>query len=215
MTILHPGQQLLPGQSRHSNNKLYTFIMQEDGNAVLYDRNSKPLWSTNTGGLITPRDFTMQTDGNLVLYSTDGTAQWASNTSGNPGAFFNIQDDGNLVVYRAGSKTETADNALWAAGSNDPSNLGSPSQPVAAPPPQAKVPHEPPPPHLHGPALPPSIGVPLHPPSGPAAPPAPAKFPPEPPLRGPFEGGPGPAHLPLPSVRPVPQSSGLDNGEAR
>lgn len=25
----------------------------------------------------------------------------------------------NLVVYRAGSQTETADNALWASGSND------------------------------------------------------------------------------------------------
>jgi len=101
--------------------------MQQDGNAVLYDRHSQPLWSTKTGGLIKPRDFTMQTDGNLVLYSTDGKAHWASNTYNNPGAFFNIQDDGNLVVYRAGSQTETANNALWAAGSNDPQNLGSPS----------------------------------------------------------------------------------------
>jgi hypothetical protein len=174
MTILHPGQKLLPGQSLQSANKLHTFIMQQDGNAVLYDRNSKPLWSTNTEG-ITPRDFIMQTDGNLVLYSTDGTAQWASNTSGNPGAFFNIQDDGNLVVYRVGSQTETADNALWAAGSNDPSNLGSPSQPVAAPPVPAKSRG----PFLGGPgpARPPGIGV-------PGAPPAPAKFPPEPPLGG-------------------------------
>jgi hypothetical protein len=126
MTTLFPGQQLLPGQSLQSDNKLHTFIMQQDGNAVLYDRNSNSLWSTNTGGLITPRDFIMQPDGNLVLYSTDGQARWASNTYGNPGAFFNIQDDGNLVVYRAGSQTETPDNALWAAGSNDPWNLGGP-----------------------------------------------------------------------------------------
>ena len=125
MTTLSSGQQLLPGQSLQSNNKLHTFIMQQDGNAVLYDRNSKPLWSTNTGGLITPRAFIMQTDGNLVLYSTDGAAHWASNTYNNPGAFFDIQDDGNLVVYRAGSTTETPDNALWAAGSNDPWNLPS------------------------------------------------------------------------------------------
>jgi Transglycosylase SLT domain len=97
--------------------------MQQDGNAVLYDRNAKCLWSTNTGGLITPRSFVMQNDGNLVLYSTDDAAHWASNTYGNPGAFFDIQDDGNLVVYRAGSQTETPDNALWAAGSNDPWNL--------------------------------------------------------------------------------------------
>jgi Cysteine-rich secretory protein family len=130
MTTLFPGQQLLPGQSLQSDNALHTFIMQQDGNVVLYDRNSKPLWSTNTGGLITPRAFIMQTDGNLVLYSTDGAAHWASNTYGNPGAFFNIQDDGNLVVYRAGSQTETPDNALWAAGSNDPWNLGGQVQEI-------------------------------------------------------------------------------------
>jgi hypothetical protein len=126
MTILHPGQQLRPGQSLQSNNKLYTFTMQQDGNAVLYDRNSKPLWSTNTEGLVKPRDFIMQTDGNLVLYSTDGTAPWASNTSGNPGAFFNIQDDGNLVVYRAGSQSETPNNALWARTSK----VGTPTGPA-------------------------------------------------------------------------------------
>jgi hypothetical protein len=188
MSILHPGQKLLPGQSLQSNNKLHTFIMQKDGNAVLYDRNSKPLWSTNTGGLITPRDFTMQTDGNLVLYSTDGRAHWASNTSGNPGAFFNIQDDGNLVVYRVGSQTETADNALWAAGSNDPHRLPFPGGP--------------------GPARPPSVGV-------PAAPPAPAKFPPEPPHVLPFPEGPGPAHLPLPSVHPVPLTNPPLTGKAQ
>ena len=79
MTTLFPGQQLLPGQSLQSDNKLHTFIMQQDGNAVLYDRNSNSLWSTNTGGLITPRDFIMQPDGNLALYSTDGQARWASN----------------------------------------------------------------------------------------------------------------------------------------
>jgi len=62
-----------------------------------------------------------------VLYSTDGQPHWASNTSNNPGAFLDVQDDGNLVVYRAGSQSETANNALWAAGSNDPWNLGPPS----------------------------------------------------------------------------------------
>ncbi|BAY09012.1 CAP domain-containing protein [Calothrix sp. NIES-2098] len=118
MTTLFPGQSLYPGQSLQSNNSLHTFIMQSDGNVVLYDRNSQPLWATNTWG-IQPRELIMQTDGNLVLYDTSGSPRWASNTWNNPGAFFNIQDDGNLVVYRAGSQTETADNALWASGSND------------------------------------------------------------------------------------------------
>lgn len=125
MTTLFPGQSLHPGQSLESNNKLNTLIMQTDGNVVLYGNRSNPLWATNTGGLITPREFIMQTDGNLVLYSTDGRPRWASLTWNNPGAFLNVQDDGNLVVYRAGSQTETADNALWGAGSkNQPSSPG-------------------------------------------------------------------------------------------
>lgn len=124
MTTLFPGQQLLPGQSLQSDNGLNTLIMQNDGNVVLYFNGSTPLWSTNTGGLITSRDFIMQTDGNLVLYSTDGQPRWASGTWGNPGAFCDIQDDGNLVVYQAGSQSETANNALWASGTSDPGTVG-------------------------------------------------------------------------------------------
>jgi hypothetical protein len=90
--------------------------MQSDGNVVLRDSESKPLWRTGTGGgWIDPRDFIMQTDGNLVLYDTSGQQSWASKTQGNPGAFLNMQNDGNVVVYRAGSTTETGNNALWAS----------------------------------------------------------------------------------------------------
>lgn len=118
MATLFPGQSLHPGQQLQSDNKRFVLTMQTDGNVVLYDANGHPLWATNTSRGATPREFVMQTDGNLVLYSTDGVPRWASNTSKNPGAFLNVQDDGNLVVYRTGSRTETADNALWAAGSN-------------------------------------------------------------------------------------------------
>jgi hypothetical protein len=121
MSTLFPGQSLLPGQSLQSDNRLYTLMMQSDGNVVLRDSESKPLWRTGTGGgQFDPRDFIMQTDGNLVLYDTSGRWHWASKTQGNPGAFLNVQNDGNLVVYRAGSATETANNALWAAGTNVP-----------------------------------------------------------------------------------------------
>lgn len=127
MGTLFSGQALHPGQSLQSANKLHTLILQSDGNVVLYDRNSHAIWATNTGRLINPREFIMQTDGNLVLYDTSGSPKWASNTWNNPGAFLNVQDDGNLVVYRAGSQTETANNALWASGSND---IGSPGKPT-------------------------------------------------------------------------------------
>src|ERR1700730_5054136 len=129
MATLFPGQALAPGQSMQSDNKLHTLVMQPDGNVVLYNQRSQAIWATNTGGLITPGKFTMQTDGNLVLYDSNGKPRWASNTYNNPGAFLNVQDDGNLVVYRAGSQTETADNALWASGSNDIPGPGSPPSP--------------------------------------------------------------------------------------
>jgi len=128
MATLFSGQCLQPGQGLRSNNQLYTLMMQTDGNVVLYNQQSQPLWATNTGGLITPRDFAMQTDGNLVLYDTNGVPMWASNTSHQPGAFLNIQDDGNLVVYRSGAQAETVDNALWAAGSNA---MPGPADPIA------------------------------------------------------------------------------------
>jgi uncharacterized protein YkwD len=124
MATLHSGQCLQPGESLQSDIQLHTLIMQTDGNVVLYNQHSQPLWSTDTGGLITPGHFAMQADGNLVLYAVDGSAKWSSNTYGNPGAFLRIQDDGNLVVYRSGAQTETADNALWAAASNDWANQG-------------------------------------------------------------------------------------------
>ena len=78
MATLFPGQSLLPGQTLQSDNRLYTLTLQPDGNVVLRDSESKPLWRTNTGGgLIHPRDFIMQTDGDLVLYDTSGQQGWA------------------------------------------------------------------------------------------------------------------------------------------
>ena len=131
MATLFPGKSLHPEQSLQSDNKQYKLILQSDGNVVLYNQQSQAIWATNTKGLIQPREFIMQTDGNLVLYDTNGKPKWASNTDNNPGAFLNVQNDGNLVVYRAGSQTETANNALWASGSNDRPS-GSPSDEIQA-----------------------------------------------------------------------------------
>jgi uncharacterized protein YkwD len=118
MATLFSNTCLQPGQSIQSNNKLHTLVLQTDGNVILYNNQNKALWTTNTAG-VQPRDLFMQPDGDLVLYDTSGTSRWCSQTSNNPGAFLNIQDDGNLVIYRVGSQTETAENALWATGSND------------------------------------------------------------------------------------------------
>ena len=50
--------------------------MQPDGNLVLYDANTSPLWATSTtghGGAY----FALQLDGNLVVYSPDNRPLWA------------------------------------------------------------------------------------------------------------------------------------------
>ncbi len=121
MATLFSGQSLTPGQTLQSDYGVYTLTMQSDGNVVLRNNASTPLWRTGTGGnQFVPRDFIMQTNGNLVLYDTSGQPHWESNTAGNPGAFLNVQADGNLVVYRVGSTTQTANNALWASGTNVP-----------------------------------------------------------------------------------------------
>jgi hypothetical protein len=97
---LRPEERLVANnnESRTSNNGLYTFIMQGDGNLVLY-KSGTPLWSSGTNGVAV--DFCiMQSDGNLVLYGFSNNAVWASGTDGQPGSFLVVQDDGNVVIYR-------------------------------------------------------------------------------------------------------------------
>ncbi len=56
-----------------------TFIMQTDGNLVLYAGTVSPLWSTGTW-TSSGAYLKMQDDCNLVLYSASGSVLWASNT---------------------------------------------------------------------------------------------------------------------------------------
>ncbi|HEY2370323.1 MAG TPA: lectin, partial [Polyangiaceae bacterium] len=58
----------------------HTLAMQGDGNLVLYDAASKPVWASNTSGHV-GATLAVQNDGNLVVYQA-GTPLWASNTSG-------------------------------------------------------------------------------------------------------------------------------------
>lgn len=102
---LLPGDQLTTNQYLKSTDNRFTFIMQGDGNLVLYQYNV-PLWASNTNGQPVTRCI-MQNDGNLVLYDNLNRARWSSRTDGNPGAWLVVQSDGNVVIYRNNS-------ALWA-----------------------------------------------------------------------------------------------------
>ncbi|WP_218920114.1 hypothetical protein [Chondromyces crocatus] len=96
---LAPGQSLERGNSVRSSNGRYTFVMQDDGNLVLYAPGSRALWATGTDGQAI-RNAIMQQDGNLVLYDYANRPKWASNTNGQSGAYLVVQDDGNVVIYR-------------------------------------------------------------------------------------------------------------------
>lgn len=98
--FLKSGQRLKPGQYIRSANNVYTFLMQTDGNAVLY-KGRTAVWSTATNRKSSA--LVMQKDGNMVVYS-GRTAVWASGTAGSTGAFLAVQNDSNLVIYNIRKK---------------------------------------------------------------------------------------------------------------
>ena len=90
----------------HSSDGRYTFVLQGDGNLVLYGPSGRALWATNR---YTTDFVVMQSDGNFVCYTNGGSAVWASSTNGSGGDHFVVQSDGNLVIYTAGG------HAVWAS----------------------------------------------------------------------------------------------------
>ena len=56
-------------------------VVQGDGNLVLYDAASQPLWNTATYGQgVAPYRLVLQDDYNLVLYDGNGQPLWSTNT---------------------------------------------------------------------------------------------------------------------------------------
>jgi hypothetical protein len=111
---LNPGESLFANQYLASGNLQYAFMMQGDGNAVLYGADDglgyRPRWHTNTNSSGANRLY-MQTDGNLMLLRPDGSVVWMTSTWGHPGAFFVVQSDGNVVLYDSDGTTP-----LWHPG---------------------------------------------------------------------------------------------------
>jgi hypothetical protein len=103
---LNSGERLVPGQKIVSPDGRFRFILQGDGNLVLY-MGSRALWNSNTVGSRTDR-LVMQGDGNLVMYR-GSTPVWYSRTDGRPGAYLAIQNDGNVVIYQGSA-------ARWSTG---------------------------------------------------------------------------------------------------
>ena len=100
MFALAPGQTLNPGDEIRSPSGQYRFVMQGDGNLVLYNTadGGTSFWASNTP-YAPGANATLQTDGNLVVSMPDGRVVWSSGTYNHPGAVLLAQDDGNVVVY--------------------------------------------------------------------------------------------------------------------
>lgn len=102
-------QTLGVGSAIYSPNGLYQFIMQGDGNLVLYRKSGSTWiavgWATNTvGSGATVAAF--QSDGNLVLYAASG-AVWSTNTWQHHCATLSVQDDGNIAIR------DVSGNIVW------------------------------------------------------------------------------------------------------
>lgn len=109
---LTAGQQLNQGQLIRSADGRFVFVMQGDGNAVIYYYNVA-LWSTNTANQPDNDRIIMQGDGNLVIYNTSNVARWNSVTAGYPGSYLVMQDDGNLVIYQGSTARWSSNTSGW------------------------------------------------------------------------------------------------------
>jgi hypothetical protein len=105
---LLPEQSLGLGESITSADGRFRLLYQEDGNLVLYDPNSSPIWASHTDGTC-PNAAGMQTDGNFVVYDCNWTPVWASNT-GSSGSWLMVQSDGDVAMYN------TAGALVWHTG---------------------------------------------------------------------------------------------------
>ena len=102
------GQRLPSGQALVSGSGAYRFVMQGDGNLVLYGPPGGALWASWT--FVPGTSLVMQTDGNLVAYAPDGRPVWFTGTRGSGAVRLVVQSDGNVVLYRADNR------AVWATG---------------------------------------------------------------------------------------------------
>lgn len=108
LDYLTMGQKLVPNQALVSRKELFSFILQDDGNLVLYGPTGV-LWASCTMGRHDVRDMVMQDDGNLVIYVQSGGAIWDSGTYPWMKPKLVMQNDGNVVIYS--NKV-----AIWSTG---------------------------------------------------------------------------------------------------
>jgi len=122
---LGSGQTLSGGQCLTSSATIFGSFracMQTDGNLVVYNAASKPLFNTGTNGKAAgPYALVNQGDHNLVIYAAGGKVLWSAGTNGKGSSPTTLimQADGNLVLY---SGSTPLWNSFAAGGSNGNGN---------------------------------------------------------------------------------------------
>lgn len=105
--VAQTGFVLTGGQSIHSPDGRFTFVMQTDGNLVLYGPSSA-LWASSTFGSGYSARF--QGAGNLVVYTASGQAVWGSDGAFGGCETLQVQNDGNVMISRADGSVRWATN---------------------------------------------------------------------------------------------------------
>lgn len=106
------GSWMNEGEYLRANNGQHKFVIQGDGNLVLYS-GKKAIWSSKTSGKGKyPFKLKMQNDGNLVVYGM-GKAVWSTRTNRKGRGPFRLvmQSDRNVVLY------DSLGRALWSTKS--------------------------------------------------------------------------------------------------
>ncbi|GBD86236.1 D-mannose binding lectin [bacterium BMS3Abin03] len=104
---LESNYYLPPGTQLVSPNGEYTLIYQDDGNLVLYRKDKKVIWASNTDNTGKPGMASMDSDGNFVVYNADEEVVWASETGNNgPNCIVELNDNGEFEVIKKGSIDE-------------------------------------------------------------------------------------------------------------
>merc|ERR1711871_1406369 len=136
--VMCPGETLDTGDILVSQNGNMYLKMQDDGNVVIYRKDTNTaIWSNHKAGSTTTGHLAFQGDGNLVEYSGNSVI-WSSNQYGDQdeGIFVVMQNDGNLVKYHKDGTAVWASDSDQGVGGN--ANIGfthcSPtSSPIFAP----------------------------------------------------------------------------------
>jgi hypothetical protein len=102
--VLLTDQRLSTNQFLESANGAYKFVLQGDGNLVLYTSARQVRWTATTQGK-GGSQLILQGDGNLVLSDAAGSSVWRSRTRGKGAVRLVMLDDGNLVLQTAAGAT--------------------------------------------------------------------------------------------------------------